>query len=128
MYPFPGAVDAPRPEVVVGGLPRQEEVVRKQPPGAPSPKHIEDGVQQLAGLVSSRASAGLGSGDERFEDTPFVVGEVCGVGSTGGHGTAAPSRFGSRILRTLTPSQTPSRRPPRRARLPSSRVGCGGGI
>src|SRR5215207_7620432 len=101
--------DAPSSEVVVvGGLPRQEEVVRKQPPGAPSPEHIEDGVQELARLMSSGASARLGFGHEMFEDTPFVIGEVCGVGSTGRHGTAAPSRFGSRILRALTPSQTPS--------------------
>src|SRR5215216_6633174 len=102
-------VHAPSSEVVVGGLPRQEEVVRKQPPGAPSPEHIEEaGVQELARLMSSGASARLGFGHERFEDTPFVIGEVCGVGSTGRHGTAAPSRFGSRILRALTPSQTPS--------------------
>src|SRR5215207_2151333 len=103
-------LNAPSSEVVVvGGLPRQEEVVRKQPPGAPSPEHIEeDGVQELARLMSSGASARLGFGHERFEDTPFVIGEVCGVGSTGRHGTAAPSRFGSRILRALTPSQTPS--------------------
>src|ERR687889_1763193 len=60
VYPPPCTVDAPRPEVVVGGLPGQEEVVRKQPPGAPSPQHVEDGVQQLACFVGSGTPAGLG--------------------------------------------------------------------
>ena len=47
--------------------------------------------------------------DERLEDAPFFVREVSGIGSSGGHSTAAPSRLGSRILLPQATSQTPSR-------------------
>jgi hypothetical protein len=50
--------------------------VGKQPPGAPSPEHIEDGVQKLAPLVSSGTPTGLGIGNQRLEDLLFIVGEV----------------------------------------------------
>src|SRR5215210_7362327 len=98
MYLLPGAVHAPSPEVVVGGLPRQGEVVREQAPSTSASEHVEDGVQYLARLVSSGTSARFGSGNEGFEDLPFVIAEVSSVGASGGHGTATPSRFGSRIL------------------------------
>ena len=90
------------------GLPGRE-LVGQEPPSAAAAHHVEDGVQELAGSVSARTAAGLGFGDERLEDAPFLVGEVGGVGSSGGHGTAAPSRFGSRILLPIATSQTPSR-------------------
>src|SRR5215203_3096709 len=108
MYLLPGAVHAPSPEVVVGGLPRQGEVVREQAPSTPAPEHVEDGVQYLARFVSSGTSARFGSGNERLEDLPFVIAEVGRVGASGGHGKATPSRFGSRILLLRVPSQTPS--------------------
>src|ERR687890_1505720 len=66
-------------------------------------------VQEFACFVSTWASTGLGIGDEGFEDSPFVIGKVSGVGTSGRHGTATPSRFGSRILPLRTTSQTPSR-------------------
>src|SRR5829696_600238 len=68
-----------------------------------------DGVKELACFVSSGASAGLGLGNERTEYLPFLIREVGGVWSSGRHNAAAPSRYGSHILRALTPSQTPSK-------------------
>ena len=64
--------------------------------------------RELACFVSSGASAGLGLGNERTEYLPFLIREVGGVWSSGRHNAAAPSRYGSHILRALTPSQTPS--------------------
>src|SRR5215216_8083087 len=109
MYPLPGAVHAPSPEVVVGGLPGQGEVVREQAPSTSAPEHVEDGVQYLARLVSSGTSARFGSGNEGLEDLPYVIAEVGMVGASVGHGKATPSRFGSRILLLQAPSQTPSK-------------------
>src|SRR5215216_2699303 len=108
MYPLPGAVHAPSPEVMVGCLPGQGEVVREQAPSTSTPEHVEDGVQYFSRLVSSGTSARFGSGNEGLEDLPFVIGEVGSVGASGGHGTAAPSRYGSRILLLRPASQTPS--------------------
>jgi ribosomal protein S27AE len=95
--------------------------VREQAPSTPAPEHVEDGVQYLARFVSSGTSARFGRGNEGLEDLPFVVAEVGRVGASGGYDTATPSRFGSRILRALTPSQTPSQLDFSHVRSPSSR-------
>src|SRR5918995_2744032 len=108
VYLLPGAVHAPSPEVVVGGLPRHGEVVREQAPSTPAPEHVEDGVQELSGLVCSGTSAGFCLGDQGLEDLPFIVGEIGRIGSSGAHEIEAPSRYGSRILLLQTASQTPS--------------------
>src|SRR5215212_439803 len=72
VYLLPGAVHAPSPEVVVGGLPGQGEVVGEQAPSTSTPEHVEDGVQYLARLVSSGTSARFGSGNEGLEDWTCV--------------------------------------------------------
>jgi hypothetical protein len=60
--------------------------VGKQAPSASSPHHVEDGVQELAGLVDAGAATGSCFGHERLEDGPLLVGKVGGIRSTGLHG------------------------------------------
>src|SRR5579862_1910079 len=55
---LPGPVFTPSVEVAVDRLP-QREVVGQVPPLTPSPKHIEDGVQNLAVSVLARLRTGL---------------------------------------------------------------------
>ena len=85
----------------------------EQAPSASTPEHVEDGVQYLARFVSSGTSARFSSGNEGLEDLPFIIAEVGSIGASGEHGTAAPLRFGSRILLLRVPSQTPSQMHPR---------------
>ena len=58
MQLLPGAVDAPGSEVVVDGFPGWE-VVREQAPGAATLEYVEDGIEDLAGMVNSRATGSL---------------------------------------------------------------------
>lgn len=75
MQLLPGAVDAPSSEVVVNGLPGRE-VPRKQAPSAATLEDIEDGVENLTGVVDLRATDGFGSRQVWLEVGPFSIGEV----------------------------------------------------
>jgi hypothetical protein len=75
----------PPPKVVVDGLPRGQ-VVGQIAPLAACCEDIEDGVDDFAqGIVSGKSAcfdfvAVEGAFENRFEDCPFVVGQVCLVG------------------------------------------------
>ncbi len=75
MQLLPGTVDAPGSEVVVNGLPGRE-VSRKQAPGAATLEDIEDGVENLTGVVDLRATGGFGSRQVWLKVVPFSIGEV----------------------------------------------------
>ena len=57
------------------GLPGRE-VVGQQAPGAAATQDVENGVEDLAGVVDLGTPGGLGGGQVVFEATPFGVGEV----------------------------------------------------
>src|SRR5688500_2520555 len=75
VHPFPRAVQAELPEVVVDAAPGRE-VVRKQAPRTAAPDDVEDGVEDLTQRVDSRTSGGSGSGKVRLQTAPFGIGEV----------------------------------------------------
>ena len=58
MQLLPGAVDASGSEVVVDGFPGRE-VVQEQAPGAATLEYVEDGIEDLAGMVKTRATGSL---------------------------------------------------------------------
>ena len=78
MQPLPGAVPAPRGEVVVDRLVRWE-VVRQRPPGPASTQVVQDAVENLAHIHRARPPTGLGWGDQRLQDRPLRVREVTRV-------------------------------------------------
>ncbi len=57
------------------GLPGRE-VVGQQASGAAATQDVENGVEDLAGVVDLGTPGGLGGGQVVFEATPFGVGEV----------------------------------------------------
>jgi hypothetical protein len=59
----------------VDGLPGRE-VAWKQAPGAAALEDIEDGVENLAGVVDLRATDGFGSRQVWLKVGPFSIGEV----------------------------------------------------
>jgi pimeloyl-ACP methyl ester carboxylesterase len=73
---FPGPVQAEASEVMVDDAPGRE-VVRNQAPRTAAPHHVEDGVEDLAQRVDSRASGGFGSGKVRLKAAPFGIGKIC---------------------------------------------------
>ena len=57
----------------------------QQAPGTPTTQDIQDAVEDLARGVLSRSPAPLGLGNIGFDECPFVVGYVCGIGFSGFH-------------------------------------------
>src|SRR5437763_17013641 len=55
MNSLPNALTAPEPEVMVHRAPGRQ-VMRQQVPGAPTPSHVEDTVQDFAATVLRRTS------------------------------------------------------------------------
>ena len=70
----PGAVAAPRAEVVIDGF-AGRKVLGQQSPGAAAFDDIENGVEDGA-QRSARATAAFGLGQERFEELPLCVGGI----------------------------------------------------
>jgi hypothetical protein len=58
---LPGTVHAPPPEILTNSLPSME-LVWEQPPGTATPRHVEDGVQDLADRVRLGRPMPLGGG------------------------------------------------------------------
>ena len=79
MYPLPGAITTPGPEVVEDNAPRWQ-VVGQHPPGAPSAQHVADGVDDLPTRVGDRSAARFGRWQQWFQQLPFSVAEVAGIG------------------------------------------------
>jgi len=77
---LPSTVQTPQPEIVIGSLPRRE-LVWEQPPGAATPYHVEDGIQDLAARMQSRSAKTLGRRQERVQASKLSVREVGQVGS-----------------------------------------------
>jgi hypothetical protein len=78
MQLLPGTVDTPGSEVVMDGLPGRE-VPRKQAPGAAALEDledIEDGIENLTGMVDLRATDSFGSRQVWLEVGSFSIGEV----------------------------------------------------
>ena len=80
---FPSAVQAPQPEIVIGGLPGCE-LVGQQSPGTATPNNIEDGVQDLADGVQAGSAEPLGWRQKRLEASELGVREVGQVWSPRG--------------------------------------------
>ena len=76
---FPEAALAPGGEVIEdGGL--GWKVLGQHAPLAAGAVEIEDGVEDGSPCVLDGSSAGFGLGKERFEELPFEVAEVTGIG------------------------------------------------
>ena len=60
---------------MVDGLPGRE-VMRKQAPSAAALEQVEDGVEDLAGVVYLWTTGSLGGGQVVLQAGPFDIGEV----------------------------------------------------
>ena len=103
MYPLPGAITTPGPEVVEDNAPRWQ-VVGQHPPGAPSAQHVADGVDDLPTRVGDRSAARFGRWQQWFQQLPFSVAEVAGIGWSFHAPTLRPTPL-SRLY-TSTPIST----------------------
>lgn len=68
----------PADEVPVHRLPGRE-VDRQLTPGASGADHVQDGVDGVAAGVLLWPSAGVGRGQQRFDQCPLCVGEIGGI-------------------------------------------------
>jgi len=76
--PLPDAIQAPRAEVAVDGLPRRI-LVRQVAPLAAGPADVKDGIDRQAHIGSAVTTAGFGRRDQSFDILPFSVGQVARV-------------------------------------------------
>src|SRR5215831_7402366 len=57
----------------------ERKLRRKQTPLASAPQDVEDGIDHLAHIGRTRATTAFGRGNERCQDGPFRLGEICWV-------------------------------------------------
>ena len=103
MYPLPGAITTPGTEVVEHDAPRRQ-VVGQHPPGAPSAQHVADGVDDLPTRVGDGSAARFGRWQQWFQQLPFSVAEVAGIGWSFHAPTLRPTPLSR--LDTSTPIST----------------------
>src|SRR5215210_4992807 len=75
VHPLPGAVEPPRSEIMVNGLPGWE-VVGQQSPGTATTQDVENGVEDLAQGVHPGTSWGFGGRHMGLYVGPLGIGEV----------------------------------------------------
>ena len=78
MHALPGAIVAPGTEITPDRRPRGK-VVRQGPPLASGAIHVEERVENLTHVRRARMPAYFGRRDQRFQDRPFLLGEIAGV-------------------------------------------------
>src|SRR5207244_13055001 len=78
MHALPGAIVAPGTEITRDRSPRGK-IVRQGPPLASGAIHVEERVENLTHLRRARMPAYFGRRDQRFQDRPFLLGEIAGV-------------------------------------------------
>src|SRR4030095_8614597 len=78
MHPLPDACSAPGPEIMVDGL-AGWKVFREHPPLTPAPQAVENGIDHLAHVGRARATTRFGRRNERCQEGPFRLGEICGI-------------------------------------------------
>jgi len=83
VHPVPGAVGGPGPKPLVGDAPRRQ-IVRNQPPRAPTDQHITDRVDDQPPRVDVRTPTQLrrGPGQQRLDHRPLPVGHRRLIGLT----------------------------------------------
>ena len=75
---FQVPVVAPGTEITPDRRPRGK-VVRQGPPLASGAIHVEERVENLTHVRRARMPACFGRRDQRFQDRPFLLGEIAGV-------------------------------------------------
>jgi hypothetical protein len=70
--PLPDPVDAPSAEVVEDSLPRRE-LAREHAPLAAALQEVEDGVNDLARAMNTRAASSLLGREVRLQQRPFSI-------------------------------------------------------
>ena len=79
--PLPDAVPLPSPVVVKDDAVRRQ-VVGQHTPGGAGAEDVADGVDDFPAVVFDGSSAGFGRRQQGFQELPFGVVEVAGVGCT----------------------------------------------
>ena len=80
---LPRAIQPPQTKVVIHGLPGRE-LVREQPPGAATPHHVEDGIQDFADWMEPGSAERFGWREQRGETSEFSFSQVSQVSSPRG--------------------------------------------
>jgi hypothetical protein len=85
VQPLPRPIQTPLPEIVVHGLPSRQ-ILRKEAPGAAGAQHVEDGVEDGAQTVPTRATArGTWDGQKRTNHLPLRVAQIGKIDGVRGH-------------------------------------------
>jgi hypothetical protein len=81
MNALPGAIVAPLAEVAPDGRPRWELVWHGSPLSACTIQ-VQDGIDDFAYVGSAGMTSRLGGRDERFQNGPFLFGQITGIASS----------------------------------------------
>src|ERR1700726_3260294 len=106
---LPGAVAAPRPEVVINRSPRRQ-VMRQQVPGTTTADYVEVSIQDFTPCVLGGTAAWFGGGHQRFQMVPFGIGEVSIIGISGFHTASLHHTFSNALLDLGRNGQSASRK------------------
>jgi len=71
----PQALQTKQPVVIVNGAPRRK-LVGQHTPGTAGPVQIENAIDYLLHAYLSRATAGLGWGNQRFYELPLLIRQI----------------------------------------------------
>jgi hypothetical protein len=78
MYALPGAIFAPRVVVVIHRA-FGWQIMRKHIPLTPAFEHVEDRVEYLSHVDTTRPTTCFGRWDEWFQDRPLIIFQITGV-------------------------------------------------
>jgi len=75
VYVFPRAIQTPKPEIVIRGLPGRK-LMRQQPPGTATPNNIEDRVEDLTHGMQSGSATSLRWRQQRLQASELSIRQV----------------------------------------------------
>src|SRR5215468_7608753 len=81
MHPLPGPVIAPGAEVAPHRRPGWK-LMWQGAPLASGAIYIQDGIDDFSHVGRARVSSWLGRRDQRFQDRPFLLGQITGIASS----------------------------------------------
>jgi hypothetical protein len=104
----PGPITAPGAEALIGGLP-MGQIMWHQAPGTAGAQHRLDTIDHLTQRVFAGSAPRFFWRQHGFQDLPFLVGQVTGVGQAlGGHGRFSLIAGVDHVSKPLNAPYTPS--------------------
>src|SRR5688572_32820982 len=85
----PGAIETPLTKIVIDDAMRRQ-IMRDHAPSNPPANDIEDTVENLSFGIRFGSSSGFGRWDERFEEAPLSIAQVCRIRFSRFHAAIVP--------------------------------------